>query len=489
MRGITRRDFMKGSLAAGVALAMPFSRALGANDDIRVAVVGFRSKGAQHISVFDKLDGVRVVALCDPDREILKREVDKFKERNQKVDEYTDIRKVLEDKNIDAVVTASPNHWHALITVWACQAGKDVYVEKPASHNFWEGRKMVEAARKYKRIVQVGSQNRSDVGLQAAIQYIREGNLGRILWVHGLWFKLRPSIGKVSGPQQVPSHIDYNLWTGPAPLVPLMRKNLHYDWHWVWPTGNGDMGNLGTHQVDDCRWAAGQSGLPRRVISIGGRFGYIDDGQTPNTQLAIFDYKPAPIIIEIRGLPRAKGLRQMDHYRGIRSGNIIQCEHGYFAGGRGGGWSYDNDGKKIRQFVGDGGGGHQANFIKAMRSRKVSDLNADILEGHLSAALCHLANTSYRLGQQSSPEQIRETIQGNKVGDSILPGEAPETFERLETHLAANEVDLKKMPAFLGPWLKWDSEREKFVGGFPARWANELLRRDYRRPFVVPEKV
>ena len=489
MRGITRRDFMKGSMAAGAALALqgyaaspsPFSRVRGANEDIRMAVVGFRSKGAQHIGVFDKLDGVRVVALCDPDREILSREVAKFKEHNQKVDEYADVRKLLDDKKIDAVVTGSPNHWHALITVWACQAGKDVYVEKPASHNVWEGQKMIEAARKHGRIVQVGTQNRSDVGLRAAIEYIRQSNLGKILWVHGLWFKRRPSIGRVSGPVKVPSHIDYNLWTGPAPLVPLMRERLHYDWHWVWSTGNGDMGNLGAHQIDDCRWAAGYSGLPRRVMSVGGRFGYVDDGETPNTQLVIFDYKPAPIIIEIRGLPREKGLRQMDHYRGIRSGNIIQCEHGYFAGGRGGGWAYDNDGKKIKQFPGDGGGGHQANFIKAMRSRKVNDLNADIVEGHLSAALCHMANISYQLGQQSSPEQIKEIIRGNK--------EALETFERLQAHLAANEVDLKKTPAVLGPWLKWDLGKEKFVGDFPARWANELLRREYREPFVVPEKV
>ena len=481
MSRMTRRDFMKTSLVAGVAAAVPFSRALGANDDIRVAVVGFNSKGAQHIGVFNNLEGVRVVALCDPDREILERDVEKLRKRNQKVDQYTDVRRLLDDRSIDAVVTGSPNHWHALITVWACQAGKDVYVEKPASHNVWEGQKMIEAARKYGRIVQAGTQNRSDVGLQAAIQYIREGNLGRILWVHGLWFKRRPSIGKVGGPQKVPSHIDYNLWTGPAPLVPLMRQRLHYDWHWVWPTGNGDMGNLGAHQIDDCRWAAGQSGLPRRVMSLGGRFTHNDDGETPNTQLAIFDYEPAPIIIQIRGLPRGKGLRQMDHYRGVRSGNIIQCEHGYFAGGRGGGWAYDNNGKKIKQFPGDGGGGHQANFIKAMRSRKVSDLNADIVEGHVSAALCHMANISYRLGQQSSPEQIKEMIQGNK--------EATETFERLEAHLAANEVDLKKTPAVLGPWLSWDSSKEEFVGDFPASWANRLLRRAYREPFVVPDKV
>jgi predicted dehydrogenase len=482
MNGITRRDFIRTSLAAGALAALPYARAIGANDDIRVALVGIGSKGSQHVDVFRTLQGVRVVALCDVDKHILDGHVQKFRNDNQTVEAYTDVRKLLENKNIDAVVIAACNHWHALAAIWACQAGKDVYVEKPVSHSVWEGRKMIEAARKYNRIVQSGTQNRSDVGLQEAVEYIKRGNIGKILWAHGLWYKLRPSIGRVNGPQKVPSYIDYDLWTGPAPLEPLRRKNLHYDWHWFWSTGNGDMANLGAHQIDDCRWIIGQSGLPPRVISLGGRFSYVDDGQTPNTQIAIFDYKPVPIILEIRGLPMKKGLNAMDAYRGTPSGNVIQCQGGYFVGGRGGGWVYDNNGKKIKQFIGDGGAGHQANFIAAVRSRKVTDLKADIAEGHISGALGHLANISYQLGWESAPEKIKETLAVNK--------EALETFDRLEKHLAANKVDVKRTPVTLGPWLDVDVEKECFTGDFPAEWANRLLKRPYyRKPFVVPEEV
>lgn len=343
---------------------------------------------------------------------------------------------------------------------------------------------MVEAARKYKRIVQAGTQRRSEAGLREAFEYIREGNLGKILLVRGFCYKRRDSIGKVDGPQPIPQTVDYDLWTGPAPLGPLMRKNLHYDWHWVWATGNGDIGNQGIHEMDLCRWALGQNSLAPRVMSIGGRFGYDDDGQTANTQIAILDYEPAPIIFEVRGLPQTKDGEVMDHYRGVRVGVVVQCEGGYFAGGSGGGWVYDNEHTKVKQFKGDGGGGHQANFIDAVRSRKSSDLNADILEGHLSSSLCHMGNISYRLGRLSSPEEIREAI--------VNESEAAETFGRFEGHLWANWVDLSKTRAVLGPWLKMDPAKERFVGNGEfgiTRWANELLRRDYREGFVVPAEV
>ncbi|MHC4542652.1 MAG: Gfo/Idh/MocA family oxidoreductase, partial [Planctomycetota bacterium] len=314
MKRITRRDFVKGSIAAGAALAMPFSRVWGANDDIHAAVVGFRGHGQNHINAYLKIPGVRVVALCDADEEVLARGVARFKARNEKVDAYVDVRKMLEDKNIDVVSTATPNHWHALVTVWACQAGKDVCVEKPVSHNMFEGRKMVEAARKYNRIVQADLDLRSNEGLVEAIRYVRQGELGEIVVVRGFCYKRRESMGKVAGPQKVPESVDYDLWCGPAPKGPLMRKNLHYDWHWVWPTGCGEIGNNGPHQLDVCRWVLGTSELPRRVMSIGGRFGYDDDGETPNAQIAIYDYETAPIIYEVRGLPTRTGDSNMDVY-------------------------------------------------------------------------------------------------------------------------------------------------------------------------------
>ncbi len=472
----TRRNLLKGSLAAGLTLATPFSRVHGANDDIRVAVVGLGNQGPNHVNWFRAIPGVRVVALCDPDSERLGAQAKKFQERNESVDTYVDYRKLLEDKDIDAIITATPNHWHALVTIWACQAGKDVYVEKPVSHELWEGRQMVKAARKYKRIVQSGTQRRSDDGLVEALDYIWQGNLGPITAVRGIVYVQRGSIGKVDGPQPVPETIDYNLWSGPAPMTPLKRKRLHYDWHWVWPTGNGDLGNNGIHFTDICRWALKKNELPPRVTTLGGRFGYIDDGETPNTELVLLDYEPAPMIFELRGLPQNPGVSHMDRYRGTSAGTVVHCEGGYFVGG----WAYDNNGKKIKQFKRDGGDGHHANFIDAVRSRKPSDLNAEILDGHLSSALCHMANISYRLGKQANRGEILE-----RIGDS---DEMVESFERLQEHLLVNNVNLQETPRILGPTLTMDPKTEMFVGELAAE-ANALTRRNYRDPFVIHDEV
>jgi len=485
MSKLTRRDFIKSSMAAGVAmtLASPYSRVRSANNDIRIGVVGIGGQGSNHINYFHKLPGVRVVALCDADKDYLGKRVNDFKKRNERVDGYVDVRRLLEDKSIDAITSATPNHWHSLVTVWACQAGKDVYIEKPVSHEIWEGRKMVEAARKYNRIVQTGTQRRSSEAYREAYEYINKGHIGAIKWVRGFCYKPRFSgngiVNGTNGPNPVPESVDYNLWCGPAEMEPLRRQQLHYKWHWVWNTGNGDLGNQGIHEMDLARWALGDPKLAPRVISIGGRFAVGDAGETANTQIVFLDYKPAPLIFEVQGLPRKKGDSSMDNYRGTRIGVVVQCEKGYFAAGEGGGWIYDNDGNKIEQLTGSGGEHHQ-NFIDAVRSRKVSDLNADIEKGHFSSALCHMGNVSYRLGKKMPASEIK-----NAIGDNA---NLMDSFERMLEHLKANEVDLQKEPITMGPMLTMDTRKEKFVGQY-SDWANMYLKRNYREPFVVPDNV
>ncbi len=501
MAQFTRRRFLGSSLAGGLALtvpgrstaAAPFAKPIGANEDIRVAMIGLGelggpgvgARGHQLINALRKVSGVRIVALCDVDKRILGREMDRFAGWNETVKPYADMRDVFDASDVDAVFIATPNHWHALATIWGCQAGKDVYVEKPASHSIWEGRQMVAAARKHKRIVQVGTQSRSLDTSQQAVDFLQAGKLGKIQYAHSIVYRRRESIGKVAGPQPVPDSVDYDLWLGPAPKTPPSRSVFHYDWHWVWPTGNGEIGNNGVHSLDRCRWLLGDPGLPRRAMSLGGRFAFDDDGQTANTQIALLDYETAPIICEIRGLSEKPGSKKMDRVRSLAMGIIVQCEGGYYMNGSGTVAMFDNDGQKITDFVDrrpkeEQGVAHQANFIEAMRSRKIGDLNAEILDGHHSAALCHMANVSYRLGKEANPSDIAEATKANP--------QMSDAFERFKGHMAANEIDLAKTPATLGPWVTMDPNAEEFVGDF-ADQANALSRRKYREPFIVPEIV
>ncbi len=486
---LSRRQFLQRTAFASAALAIPsysWARVPGANDTIRVAVVGFGGRGGDHISGMRKLEsaGVRIVALCDADRKILDAGVDSFAKRNEKVAGYTDIRQLLENPDIDAITIATPNHWHALGIIWACQAGKDVYVEKPVSHNVWEGRQAVLAARKYKRIVAAGTQCRSSRGIRQAVEWVQSGQLGKILVARGLCYKPRRSIGKVDGPQPIPANIDYDLWCGPAPKVPLLRQRLHYDWHWVWDTGNGDLGNQGIHQMDIARWFLGESQLAPAVFSVGARLGYIDDGQTPNTQFVFQDYKKAPLIFEVRGLPKAHQFRtdnewnrNMDRFHGASIGVIIHCEGGLVrVPDYNSAVAFDTAGKEIKSW--SGSDDHYENFIKAVRSRKHTDLTADILEGHISSALCHTGNVSIRLGQHAAPGQIREAIRNEP--------EAVETFERMAAHLEANGIDLTRDQLALGPVLTMSPSKETFKRNDAA---NQLLTRNYRAPYVVPKKV
>lgn len=483
MSKFSRRDFLKVSAAgAGVfsGITLAGGRVWGANDDIRVGIMGFNSKGKSHIDAFSQPGkGSRVVALCDVDMGVLKGGEEMLKKKGIEVQSFQDIRKMLEMKDLDAIAIATPNHWHSLATVWGCQAGKDVYVEKPCSHNIFEGRKCVEAAEKYKRIVQHGTQSRSCDGLREAFGLMQGGKWGPILWSRGTCYKPRGSIGKADGPLQIPASIDIDLWFGPAPKKELRRKRLHYDWHWFWDTGNADIGNQGVHEMDMARWSLKQDTLPETVISLGGRFAVDDDAEVPNTQIAFYDYKPAPLIFEVRGLPMKSGMKAMDHYRETQIGVVVQCEGGYFVGGSGGGKFYDKEHKEVQKF-GGGGGGHQANFLKAIRSRKPEDEKAPIIEGHRSAAIIHMANISYRVGQEKSFDETKEAIKGN--------AELLDSYERMLKHLEANGVNLKESKVTSGSVLKFDPKTEKFTGE-SSEQANKLVSREYRPPFVVPESV
>ena len=499
MTPITRRSFLNRSTGAGLALGIPSiiraeqsTHSVGPNETIRLAMVGLGDttavggvggRGHQLIPRLREIPGAKIVALCDVDQAHLDREVHAFKDRSEKVATHTDLRRVFDDKTIDAVVIALPNHWHALATIWAAQAGKDVYVEKPFSHNLWEGQQMVAAARKYGRMVQVGTQNRSSTLLREAFDFLRAGQIGAIRYAHALVYRARDGIGRVDAPTPLPATVDYDLWCGPAPKTPLLRKQLHYEWHWFWDTGNGEIGNNGIHVIDVCRWALGQNQPPPRALSIGGRFAFNDCGETANTQIALLDYHPAPLICEVRNVSRTRNGAPMGRFRNRNHGIVIDCEGGYFAGDASGGAVFDREGKKIKDIPNDGGSRslettHLANFVAAVRSRKASDLAADAFQGHLSAACFHMANISHRLGRQTPPEAIRSSIEGN--------GELTDAFERCREYLRENGVDLGATLATLGPWVTFDPKEEQFVREFAGE-ANKLARRTYRKPFVVPE--
>lgn len=487
MKKINRRQCLSLSAASltGLSLVASFpavgrARVIGAGDEIRIGVIGVQHRGPQLVDAFHRLPGVRVVALCDADSRMTDAARAKFTSAGETVRIYPDFRGLLDDKEIDAVAIATPDHWHAVMAVWACQAGKDVYVEKPVSHGIWEGRQIVRAARKYGRIVQTGTQNRSDTGLRAVRDYLHSGKLGKIRLARGFNNVRRPDMGRVAGPQPVPETVDYDLFIGPAPMRPLMRKIFHYDWHFQWPEGTGDTGNRGVHTLDHIRWLIGQDGLPERIISHGGRFVADDDGETPDTQIALFDYRPVPILWELRGLPRAKGASDMEPFRGRRTGMIIECEQGYVIGGRGGATVFDWDDNQLERFPGDSGQTHQANFIEAMRTRNPADLRAEILQGHRSSTLCHMANISYHIGTRMTPPEI--------AADRADGDDFAESFDRMVNHLRANEIDLDRTPITAGPELKFDTEKEEFTGP-SSRWANMYLKRNYRRPFVLTEDV
>ncbi|QGJ71644.1 NADH-dependent dehydrogenase [Planctomycetales bacterium 10988] len=478
---ITRRDFLKTTAVTTAALSFPLAsaRAYGANDTIRVAVIGLNGRGKTHMSRFAGGHGSKIVALCDCDEAVLGKQSDSFEKKNYKVDRVQDYRKLLDRDDIDVISIATPNHTHSLLAIQAAEAGKDVYLEKPVSHNVWEGRQAVNASEKYGRLIQTGTQARSYPGVKAAVEYVQSGKLGKIKKVVGICYKPRKSIGKLSQPLDIPQSINYDLWCGPAAMVDLYRPKLHYDWHWDFNTGNGDMGNQGIHQMDVARWFLGEDALSSRVLSIGGRVGYEDAGDTPNTQVVYHEFATAPLIFETRGLPESKEAqarwKPMDDYKGLTIGVVVHCENGYATAEHNGkGAVYTNDGEEIESWR--EGEQHFENFLDAVRAGDRSLLHADIKEGHLSSALCHTGNISHRVGQQATEEEIHSmaSSQGEALSESV---------ESLMAHLERNQIKVNE-GIVLGPWLEMDPQTERFTN---SDQANKLLRRDGRKPFMVPD--
>jgi predicted dehydrogenase len=430
-----RRHFLGSAITAG---AMLRSSALGSpNDTIRVACVGVRGRGRDHMSAYNQMANVEIAAVCDVDESVLNAAVAAVeKAKGKRPMAFTDLRKLLEDKSIDAVSIATPNHQHTLQTIWACQAGKDVYVEKPCSHDMFEARQIVAAAQKYNRIVAHGTQQRSGAG-RAVVEQLRAGLIGDVYMARGMCYKRRDTIGrKPEAP--VPAGVHYDLWLGPAPEHAFTQNRFHYNWHWFWDYGNGDLGNQGVHQVDMARWGLGVN-YPTKVSAIGGHFMFDDDQETPNTLSASFEFddsgKKKIMTFEVRHWIT-------NHEAGIEApspqnvGVIFYGSKGYMAV-----WSEDSGKYQTwlgrEQKPGPSGadlGNNWANFIDVMRSRKQADLFAPIDEGAVSTTLVHLANISYRLGRTLHFDPVAYSCTG-------------------------------------------DTE------------ANRMFRREYRKPFVVPEKV
>jgi predicted dehydrogenase len=484
---LSRRDFVERAIAAASAalaaepvlspaVAAEPVRKVSANEKLRVAVIGVNGQGGQHVNEWLKNPNVDLVAICDVDPAAYQKNVAKFKALANPPRHEKDVRKLLEDKSIDAVSIATPNHWHAVMAIWAMQAGKDVYVEKPCSHNVQEGRVMTQWARKLGRICQMGVQSRSMTGMRQMLDFIKSGKIGKVSVARAICFRKRDSIGLVDTEAPIPEGLDFNLWAGPAPLVVPKRKRLHYDWHWVFSTGNGDLGNQNPHELDKARWALGKQELPKKVISLGGRLGYIDNGDVANEQVSIFQWDDALLISDVRGLPIKTPVTF-----GLKAGaftgasNIWYGTEGYAVGPNyTSGVAFDYQGNQIGKWSGGDYQAHFANFVKAIRSRDYKDLHLDIEDGHLSSALAHLGNVSYRLG--------KPVPQGTRPTEFADNKHVAQTLESFEEHLKESGVDFEKTKLFLGRELTIDPKTERSSD----KEANALFTREYRKGFELP---
>ncbi len=478
MSQLTRRDVLKSSALAGAAFGFPSVPTFAAsNEEINLGFISCGGRAGGLMGVFNKLAGVNVAGLCDPDEGRLIG----AKKRYPKAKAWKDLRGLIEDKSIDAVVIATCNHWHCLAAIWAMEAGKDVYVEKPLSHSQWEGRQTVLAARKYGRICQVGTQQRSDP-MQAQIQNFlhKEKALGEIVSARVNRYGVRGQIGKRSTPLEISSSVDYDLWLGPAQKKPIFRNKLQYDWHWDWNTGSGEMGNWGVHVLDDLRNNVflDKVSLPKRIFGGGGRVAWNDAGKTPNVHFVYFDTGSIPVVIGLSNLTDGAGKKGTARHPGPGSGYIAYAEGGRLEGQRGRAVAFDKSGKQIKSFRGTSGMGiHQQNFIDSVRSRNASQLNTDVEVGHLSTGWCNLANIAFQAGTTFVHANAAEIKNDRGVWSGLL-GE-------MEKHLGTHGVKIASDQIKLSPVLEFDPDREVFVGSH-ASAANGFLKREYRKGYEVP---
>ena len=474
----SRRKFVAAGVTAGVMAALPAKKlwAANVNDSINVGFIGAGGRAGQLSKQFAQLDGVNLVAFCDPDS----KRVEVMQKSFPKATPYRDLRDMLEMDGLDAVVVATCNHWHCLAAIWAMEAGKDVYVEKPLSHSQWEGEQTIAAARRYNRICQVGTQQRSDP-MQAKIKNLlhEEKLLGEMKSARVNRYGLRASIGKRDTPLKIEKSVDYDLWLGPAQDRPIFRNNLQYDWHWDWNTGSGEMGNWGVHVLDDVRNNVFQDQVtvPKKIFGGGGRIAWNDAGETPNVHFVYFDTGVIPVVIGLSNLPVTPGSKQSPKHPGPGSGYVVYCEGGRLEGERGKARFFDNDGKLMKVLSGNSGDlVHQQNFIDAVRSRDASSLNADVEIGHHSTSWCNLSNLAYRAGTQFTMDQAREI--GVDQWQTLL--------QEMQDHVAAHGLELESESILLSPQLDLDVDSERFVGDH-ADEANRFIKREYRPGYEVPE--
>lgn len=481
MKNLTRRKFLSTSLAAGATVAAVGRsvETFAANEEIALGYISCGGRAMQLMSYFDKVPGVHVAGLCDPDEGRLR----SAQARYPKAKAWKDLRQLIDDDRIDAVVIATCNHWHCLAAIWAMEAGKDVYVEKPLSHSEWEGRQTVAAARKYKRVCQVGTQQRSDP-MQAAIKkFLHEDKaLGEIVSARVNRYGVRGPIGKRTSPLSI-SGVDYDLWLGPAQHEPIHRDKLQYDWHWDWNTGSGEMGNWGVHVLDDVRNNVflDKVTLPKRILGGGGRISWDDAGNTPNVHFAWFDTGSIPVVIGLSNLRDKPGGKSSPSHPGPGSGYIAYCEGGRLEGQRGRAVAFDQAGKVVKEFRGNNGDvRHQQNFIDAVRAGDSGLLNAEVAIGHASTGWCNMANIAFRAGGAFT------NAAAQRSGDEFA--EWNKLVDAMRGHIAAHGVSMESDAIRLSEVLEIDPKAEQFTGSNAAS-ANPFLKREYRSGFEVPAIV